>query len=205
MSINMYVKNIKVIHHRIQQYVKKKWNFLFYFIFYSKDSVFEIYLFHFDETKKMEIAQQVKDIVENRSVDEVINIFLFSIEFDFLILGSKITQESQSDLQIRSFSIGFHRNPTEPHEIRVGSGRIWGVFRRIPTKSGSESDWKESDKKSVGSDRNYFKPTGSDHPSVTWVVESIPTAIAETTTKADADLIKAKIQQAGGSACIVIK
>jgi hypothetical protein len=37
------------------------------------------------------------------------------------------------------------------------------VFRRIPTKSASESD-----KNSVGSDRNYFDPTGSDPPSVTW-------------------------------------
>ncbi len=37
------------------------------------------------------------------------------------------------------------------------------------------------------------------------LVESIPTVIAQTTTKADADLIKDKIQQAGGSACIVIK
>jgi hypothetical protein len=39
------------------------------------------------------------------------------------------------------------------------------VFRRIPTKS----DRKEFDKNSVGSDRNYFDPTGSDHPSITWV------------------------------------
>jgi hypothetical protein len=59
--------------------------------------------------------------------------------------------------------IGFRRNSTEPDEIRVGSGRISIVFRRIPTKSGSESD-----EYRIGSDRNYFDPTGSDHPSVTW-------------------------------------
>jgi hypothetical protein len=61
----------------------------------------------------------------------------------------------------------FRRNLTETDEIRVGSGRISIVFRRIPTKSGSESD-----KNSVGSDRNYFDPTGSDHPSVTWGIIS---------------------------------
>jgi hypothetical protein len=57
------------------------------------------------------------------------------------------------------FRRGFRRNLTEPDEIRVGSGRISIVFRRIPTKSASESDRKESDKNSVGSDL----------PSVTWV------------------------------------
>jgi len=33
-------------------------------------------------------------------------------------------------------------------------------FRRIPTKSGSESDWKASDKNSVGSDRFLMKNVG---------------------------------------------
>jgi hypothetical protein len=38
------------------------------------------------------------------------------------------------------FRPGFRRNSTEPDEIRVGSGRISIMFRRIPTKSGLESD-----------------------------------------------------------------
>jgi hypothetical protein len=36
-------------------------------------------------------------------------------------------------------SVGFRRNSTEPDEIRVGSGRISIVFRRIPTKTLSDS------------------------------------------------------------------
>jgi hypothetical protein len=62
-----------------------------------------------------------------------------------------------SDRVFVGFRPGFRRNSTEPDEIRVGSGRISIMFRRIPTKSGPEFD-----KNSVGSDRNFFDPTGSD-------------------------------------------
>ena len=50
-----------------------------------------------------------------------------------------------------------------------------GRFRSDPHQISSESDIFHkkpigSDRVFVGSDRNYFDPTGSDHPSVTWAM-----------------------------------
>ena len=56
---------------------------------------------------------------------------------------------------------GFCRNSSESDEIHVGSGQIFMGFRRIPTKSVSDSDWKESDNNPIGSDRFLREDVGS--------------------------------------------
>jgi hypothetical protein len=60
------------------------------------------------------------------------------------------SQESQSDLQIRSFSIGFHRNPT-----------FFIKNRSDPTEFFSDSFQSDSDANFVGIRRNPMK-SGSD-------------------------------------------
>jgi hypothetical protein len=58
---------------------------------------------------------------------------------------------------------------------RVNSTCRFGRFRSDPHRISSESDIFHKkpigfDKNSVGSDRNFFDPTGSDPLSVTWVI-----------------------------------
>jgi hypothetical protein len=67
-----------------------------------------------------------------------------------------------SDRFVVGFRSGFGRDWTESNEIRIGSDLKFIGFRSIPTKSGLESDRKESDNNPIGSDRFLWKMSDSD-------------------------------------------
>ncbi len=83
--------------------------------------------------------------------------------------GDRILSDLNNFYRIRqSFCrIPFNRNPvqilSEFDGTRWNPGRIWSnfiAFRCIPMKSGLDSDRKESNKNSVGSDRFFMKDVG---------------------------------------------
>ncbi len=53
--------------------------------------------------------------------------------------------------------VEFYRAPLNSDEIRI---EFWWNPDRIPMNFGSDSDWKESDKNRVGSDRFFMKDVG---------------------------------------------
>jgi hypothetical protein len=85
-----------------------------------------------------------------------------------------VTRVCNSRCPRASNPTSFIKNRSDPtgflsDSFRSESGPDFIVFRRIPIKSGPDSNRKKSDKIPVGSDRNYSDPTGSDPPSLTWV------------------------------------
>ncbi len=65
----------------------------------------------------------------------------------------------------------FDRISSEFDGTRWNPGRIWSDFNHVPSNSDKIRDGirlKGIRQNSVGFDRNFFDPTGSDPPSVTW-------------------------------------